>query len=410
MSDPKTEQALTRHTMKPGGRYNWKNQPERLVYLGRYGGWHQFRKIGDPRDVWCEVLDADLHMLEETRVAPQAAPAPQPAFLVRDVAEMLGIDSSVPICKALVALGYPPRSVNMAVTPAEAVAVAKHLAAPAPEPIGPSHALAVRAVEELAQLGYTVKDDLLYPPEPSAQGEPVAFDRMEVRAIVQQAYLALEELQGPGFLIGGVMHYRIGLILPKLNEAIDTLASAPSTPPPGVVEAVPLTDERIDSLRGLDTAGRVRFYEHDFYVLSNFSAFTLVWKGIRFDTSEAAYHWEKFDGCDQEVQDMILEAPSAHAAFKIAESQRIVRRADWDEIKVDVMHRILRSKAEQHEYVRRKLLATGDRELVEDSWRDDFWGWGPNRDGKNMLGRLWMQVRSELRGIAPKAAQEPGHG
>lgn len=74
----------------------------------------------------------------------------------------------------------------------------------------------------------------------AAQGEPVAFDRMEVRAIVQQAYLALEELQGPGFLIGGVMHYRIGLILPKLNEAIDALASAPSTPPPAAVEAVPL--------------------------------------------------------------------------------------------------------------------------------------------------------------------------
>lgn len=66
MNTNKTEQALTREAMKPGGRYNWKNQPERLVYLGRYGGWHQFRKIGDPRDVWCEVLDADLHMLEET--------------------------------------------------------------------------------------------------------------------------------------------------------------------------------------------------------------------------------------------------------------------------------------------------------------------------------------------------------
>lgn len=41
-------------------------------------------------------------------------------------------------------------------------------------------------------------------------------------------------------------------------------------------------------------------------------------------------------------------------------------------------------------------LATGDRELIEDSWRDDFWGWGPNRDGKNMLGKLWMEVRAEL--------------
>lgn len=256
------------------------------------------------------------------------------------------------------------------------------------------------------------------PAEPSAQGEPVAWispkDRVPkggevVLCLFRDKGIHTALFRGTS-TTHGVFEAWHGFLVADLptDRVIGwvPLASAPSTPPHAVVEAGALTDERIDSLRGLDTAGRVRFYEHDFYVLSNFSAFTLVWKGIRFDTSEAAYHWEKFDGCDQEVQDMILEAPSAHAAFKIAESQRIVRRADWDEIKVDVMHRILRSKAEQHEYVRRKLLATGDRELVEDSWRDDFWGWGPNRDGKNMLGRLWMQVRSELRGIAPKAAQE----
>jgi hypothetical protein len=45
----------------------------------------------------------------------------------------------------------------------------------------------------------------------------------------------------------------------------------------------------------LDNERQVFFYEQDFYVLSNFSAFTLQWKGHRFDTSEAAYHWEKFE-------------------------------------------------------------------------------------------------------------------
>jgi ribA/ribD-fused uncharacterized protein len=68
-----------------------------------------------------------------------------------------------------------------------------------------------------------------------------------------------------------------------------------------------------------------------------------------------------------------------------------------DAVKVDIMRDILRAKVAQHEYVRRKLLATGERELIEDSWRDDFWGWGPNRDGQNMLGKLWMEIRAELR-------------
>lgn len=155
----------------------------------------------------------------------------------------------------------------------------------------------------------------------------------------------------------------------------------------------------------LDNDKRVFFYEQDFYVLSNFSAFTLMWSAkekMRFDTSEAAYHWEKFPH-DEDIQIDIINAPSAHEAFKIAERNKRFRRPDWDEVKVGIMRDILRAKADQHEYVRRKLLATGDRELIEDSWRDDVWGWGPNKDGQNLLGKLWMEVRAELRGLTHNA-------
>lgn len=65
-----SEKALDRWAMKLNGRYNWKSQPERLVYLGRNwsgnGFWHQFEKVDEPGKIWCEVLDSDLHMLEET--------------------------------------------------------------------------------------------------------------------------------------------------------------------------------------------------------------------------------------------------------------------------------------------------------------------------------------------------------
>jgi predicted NAD-dependent protein-ADP-ribosyltransferase YbiA (DUF1768 family) len=40
---------------------------------------------------------------------------------------------------------------------------------------------------------------------------------------------------------------------------------------------------------------------------------------------------------------------------------------------------------------------TGDRELIEDSWRDSYWGWGEDHKGRNWLGKLWMEVREELR-------------
>jgi ribA/ribD-fused uncharacterized protein len=144
----------------------------------------------------------------------------------------------------------------------------------------------------------------------------------------------------------------------------------------------------------------VLFYEREFYPLSNFSAFRLHWKGYEYDTSEAAYQCEKFH-CTGMIAAEIRAASSAHIAFKVAERNRAYRRPDWDAIKVDVMREILRAKSDQHEYVRRKLLETGERELIEDSWRDDYWGWGPNRDGQNMLGELWMEVRAELRGASP---------
>ena len=53
-----------------GNKYNWKNQPERLVFIGSYGQrdatWYQFAKVENPAKVWCELIERDLHMLEET--------------------------------------------------------------------------------------------------------------------------------------------------------------------------------------------------------------------------------------------------------------------------------------------------------------------------------------------------------
>lgn len=56
-----------------GGKYNWRNQPERLAYMGRtrYPGdprtWYQFEKIDNPGVVWSEVLESDLAHFEQTK-------------------------------------------------------------------------------------------------------------------------------------------------------------------------------------------------------------------------------------------------------------------------------------------------------------------------------------------------------
>lgn len=59
-----------------GRRYNWKGQPERLIYMGarRYAGdprpWHQFSKVDAPEVCWSEVLTSDLASFEDTKDTP----------------------------------------------------------------------------------------------------------------------------------------------------------------------------------------------------------------------------------------------------------------------------------------------------------------------------------------------------
>ena len=157
----------------------------------------------------------------------------------------------------------------------------------------------------------------------------------------------------------------------------------------------------------LDNEKQVFFYEQDFYVLSNFSSFSINYHSFDFPTAEHLYHYLKFDYNTSKDNDLrskctkiknsISTAKSAHEAFKIAQECKEFRDPDWDNIKFEKMLQVLRLKVEQHEYVKKKLLETGDRELIENSWRDDVWGWGENRDGQNALGKLWMVVRSEIK-------------
>ncbi len=148
----------------------------------------------------------------------------------------------------------------------------------------------------------------------------------------------------------------------------------------------------------LDTDTEVLFYEQEFYILSNFSSFKVNIWNREFMTSEHAYHWAKFPGGHKaHISSKIIQAKSAHDAFQIAQQYKSERVRYWDEIKLNIMYKILKAKVEQHPYVKHKLLQTGNRYLIEDSWRDDYWGWGPNKDGQNMLGLIWMNVRDEIR-------------
>ena len=69
-------------------------------------------------------------------------------------------------------------------------------------------------------------------------------------------------------------------------------------------------------------------------------------------------------------------------------------RADWEEVKIEIMEEALRLKFDDP-HLKDLLLATGDKELIEgNTWNDQFWG-VCNGVGENNLGKLLMKLRKE---------------
>jgi ribA/ribD-fused uncharacterized protein len=148
----------------------------------------------------------------------------------------------------------------------------------------------------------------------------------------------------------------------------------------------------------LDISGKViGCYEREFYCFSNFSSFAVKWKGKLWSTSEHAYQAAHFFKTAPKLAARIHASLSAHVAFKLAQGNAHKAPADWEDIKLGIMEDIVRHKLRQHPYVRYKLRQTGKRMIVEDSFRDSFWGRGPNKKGRNELGKIWMKLRDELK-------------
>lgn len=59
------------------------------------------------------------------------------------------------------------------------------------------------------------------------------------------------------------------------------------------------------------------------------------------------------------------------------------------------MKEILRAKIAQHDDVRSALRETGTDEIVKEEPLDPYWGTGPDGNGRNELGKLWMELRAE---------------
>ena len=125
-----------------------------------------------------------------------------------------------------------------------------------------------------------------------------------------------------------------------------------------------------------------------------------------FLSSEALYQAAKF-AARPDVQQRIAEVPTARQAAAIGRTPGLGSDPGWNTQRVDVMRWVLRMKRETNAAeIDALLAATGDRPIVEVSTRDTWWGAQPiteRYEGNNVLGRLWMELRQQLRDGDPGA-------
>ena len=140
----------------------------------------------------------------------------------------------------------------------------------------------------------------------------------------------------------------------------------------------------------------IGFYPREFYPLDNFSSFKVEVDGYLYASLEEAFQTLLFLPDYPEIAEQIKNSHSAHEAQKIMHENIDKVKYCRDE-QVCIMEKLLRLKIEQNPYVLKKLLETKDYTIVEDSPKDDYWGWGINRDGENQLGKLLMKLRKEYR-------------
>ena len=138
-------------------------------------------------------------------------------------------------------------------------------------------------------------------------------------------------------------------------------------------------------------------FDGEFAFLSNFHPSWIEYEGLRFPTVEHAFQAYKTQSHYE--RQLISQSPTPAGAK--AQGRKVHLRADWEQIKDEVMEFCLRQKF-QDPVLRRLLLSTGDAVLIEgNTWHDNYWGICvcdrcQLTFGQNHLGSLLMKIREEI--------------
>lgn len=139
-------------------------------------------------------------------------------------------------------------------------------------------------------------------------------------------------------------------------------------------------------------------FKGKYYFLSNFYYAPVMYEGLLYQNNEAAFQSAKVKDLERRKQFCQINPSTAKR-----KGRNVLLRNDWEDIKDEVMEDCIRDKFTRNPDLRRRLIETGDEELVEGNyWHDNYYGncscdKCKNIVGKNTLGKTLMKIRKEIK-------------
>lgn len=159
----------------------------------------------------------------------------------------------------------------------------------------------------------------------------------------------------------------------------------------------------------------ITVFKGKYNFLSNFYPCKIEYQGITYNSVETYYVAMKCNN-DQMIDGRYYtsadfrELVANMAPGKAKQLGKVIKiRSDWDEKRLGFMEWGLHEKFKIEE-LKEMLLSTGDVAIIEGNyWHDNFYGQCTCEKcfgkGENNLGKLLMQIRSELNGTQRKGLE-----
>lgn len=140
----------------------------------------------------------------------------------------------------------------------------------------------------------------------------------------------------------------------------------------------------------------IKFYSvnNEYGEFSNFAPYPIKLKGKIWSTSEHYFQAMKFES--QKDQNDVRKAKTPMEAARKGRDRKRKLRRNWEAIKDNIMQDAVYAKFSQHPELGELLLSTGEATLIEHTPNDSYWGDGGDGTGKNMLGKILMEIRKRL--------------